>query len=806
MLPRHTRAGTYDLPGSESGAVPLIGYRALSADGAPRVESSSEKKTTWYCPLDASTMTTGVMVEGEEREEDGIIYTVVLKQAPSSSAYCVKAATEEKLALHLLWAFALGDPSYVAVFLATYRSFTTTQRVLDVLSDRLERPPGDEEGRDRRESFDRATCSVFGAWLSEYPEDFRALKEPSRLLRLAPLLPGRPASAARLRAAVLRLAEELSERALLPDAGPDGILPPPPPPPPTPTCGFQAGALLAFPSEAVAEQLTRIETDLFVRLVPYHCLGSQWSQRDKKGREGACGSVRATVRQFNRLANAVLASCLMGGLTLNPARLLEKWIAVAQACRERKNFSSLYAIVSALQSKPIHRLRKTWQDTDKEAVRKYEELRDIFSERDNYAHSRELLKEEGTSKYANPERQRKHAAEGAPRGTVPYLGLFLTDLTMLDAAVKDRLENGYVNFDKRRREFEVLAQIRLLQSSCKNCISVPEPTFSLWYRSVPLLSQEQSDALSDEIQAPGEAAAATPMVVVTQCSDVPVAGGGDASSPVNSLISKLTKVTLTKRKLVLGQKARPVPNGLRLFPAHAITVGVVLGRGRVAPAGAVVAGAAVPQRRPPPLRLVRRERRAGLHRRRLFGTRHACGQDPHGPARRQPLPQHSGDEQRQDGDGRALGAGEAQPGPVAGVGLRAGATVASGKRVDHPVGGQRVLRHDADQRRLPAAEERAGPAAEPRPPGHLPTKQGQGQETGRNALLTRSVVVVQIPTLKRASDGGIFASFLKKTSHLKCIDWPPLTRMEVQLAQRTRPVKEWAADHDLFCSKQKSGG
>lgn len=67
-------------------------------------------------------------------------------------------------------------------------------------------------------------------------------------------------------------------------------------------------------------------------------------------------------------------------------------------------------------------------------------------------------------------------------GTVPYLGIFLTDLTMLDAAVKDRLDvssslattsgcgsvfyshqhdtrvilsllfqNGYINFDKRRR-------------------------------------------------------------------------------------------------------------------------------------------------------------------------------------------------------------------------------------------------------------------------------------------------------------------------------------------------------------------
>ncbi|XP_077454864.1 ral guanine nucleotide dissociation stimulator-like 2 [Stigmatopora argus] len=571
------------------------------------------------------------VAEGEEKEEDGIIYTVVLKQAPSSPAYCVKAATEEKLALHLLWAFALGDPSYVAVFLATYRSFTTTQRVLDVLSDRLERPPGDEEGRDRRESFDSATCSVFGAWLSEYPEDFRSLKEPSRLLRLAPLLPGRPASAARLRAAVLRLAEELSERALLPDARPDAILPPPPP-----ACGFQAGAILGFPSEAVAEQLTRIETDLFVRLVPYHCLGSQWSQRDKKGREGACGSVRATVRQFNRLANAVLASCLTGGPSLTPARLLEKWIAVAQACRERKNFSSLYAIVSALQSNPIHRLRKTWQDTDKEAVRKYEELRDIFSERDNYAYSRELLKEEGTSKYANPDRQRKHAVGSAPRGTVPYLGLFLTDLTMLDAAVKDRLENGYVNFDKRRREFEVLAQIRLLQSSCKNCTSVPERTFLLWYRSVPPLSQEQSDALSNEIEAPGEAAAPTPVVVVTQCPDVSP-GGGDSSSPVNSLISKLTKHMRSPSVSCLDVDASPPPAPSLAPPSpkggHRRSVSCGENAGRASSAAAASSG--------PDMRVVRI--RMDLHDGNLYRSILVTSNDKTATAVRSALEKHNQD-------------------------------------------------------------------------------------------------------------------------------------------------------------------
>lgn len=65
--------------------------------------------------------------------------------------------------------------------------------------------------------FCRAVCTVFSTWLSEYPEDFKSLGEPSRLLRLAPLLPQGSSSAADLRARLLRIAEELSEKALLPD-------------------------------------------------------------------------------------------------------------------------------------------------------------------------------------------------------------------------------------------------------------------------------------------------------------------------------------------------------------------------------------------------------------------------------------------------------------------------------------------------------------------------------------------------------------------------------------------------------------
>ncbi|CAN9514207.1 unnamed protein product [Ophioblennius macclurei] len=563
MLSRNLRTSGSHLPGAESNEVPLVGYRPLPPDRGPpgtndhldnsQVEPSS-MKTTWYCPLDLSTVV--------EEEEDGVIYTVVVKQQhgipnstrqAASRSQCIKAGTEEKLVLHLLHSFSMGDSSFITIFLSTYRSFTSTERVLDILTERLENPPGDGQRSQLRQSFNTAVCTVFSTWLSEYPEDFTTLLDPSCLLRLAPLLPQDSASTTDLRARLLRIAEELSEKALLPQAqkGQSSARTLPPDP-----SRFKPTSILGFPAAVIAEQLTKIETDLFLRLVPYHCLGSVWSQRDKKGREDVCWSVRATVRQFNRLANTVLASCLWPTVLRSQqrARLLEKWISVAEECRARKNFSSLYAIVSALQSSSIHRLRRTWQEADRGTVRRYEELSEIFSDKDNYSQSRELLKEEGTSKFANLDNQlnSRHANRSSAQGTVPYLGIFLTDLTMLDTAVKDRLDNGYINFDKRRREFEVLAQIRLLQSSCKNCVFYTDECFMQWYHSVPSLSEEDSYQLSSQIEMPGEPGprGLNPTVIITECPDLSRSrsslsgdseGLFDFQSPVNNLLSKLTK-------------------------------------------------------------------------------------------------------------------------------------------------------------------------------------------------------------------------------------------------------------------------
>ncbi|XP_075416685.1 ral guanine nucleotide dissociation stimulator isoform X2 [Tenrec ecaudatus] len=274
--------------------------------------------------------------------------------------------------------------------------------------------------------------------------------------------------------------------------------------------------LLAFPPELVAEQFTLMDAELFKKVVPYHCLGSIWSQRDKKGKEHLAPTIRATVTQFNSVANCVITTCLGDRNMKAPdrARVVEHWIEVARECRILKNFSSLHAVLSALQSNSIHRLKKTWEDVSRESVRIFQKLSEIFSDENNYSLSRELLIKEGTSKFAtlemNPRRAQKRQRElGVIQGTVPYLGTFLTDLVMLDTAMKDYLYGRMINFEKRRKEFEVIAQIKLLQSACNNYSIAPEEHFVAWFRAMERLSEAESYSLSCELEAPSESASNT---------------------------------------------------------------------------------------------------------------------------------------------------------------------------------------------------------------------------------------------------------------------------------------------------------
>merc|ERR1712012_1323663 len=259
-----------------------------------------------------------------------------------------------------------------------------------------------------------------------------------------------------------------------------------------------------------------MDNELFKRVIPHQCLGSVWSRRDKsRDRDGA--TVVATIEQFNAVSYRVISTILIDCDAKNSARgrVISAWIDIAQELRMLKNFSSLKAIVSGLQSNPVFRLRKAWQAVSKDKLEVFEELARIFSEDNNAVAQREIMVREGTARFADTVGENDHHMQkilqkhsensrAISYGTIPYLGTFLTDLTMIDTAIPDSHPNGLINFDKRRKEFEVLAQIKLLQGAANAYHIGTDGRFASWFVSVLLLDEREAFDLSCKLE-PGNA-------------------------------------------------------------------------------------------------------------------------------------------------------------------------------------------------------------------------------------------------------------------------------------------------------------
>ncbi|XP_035784678.1 ral guanine nucleotide dissociation stimulator-like 1 isoform X1 [Anopheles albimanus] len=509
---------------------------------------------------------------GEEREENAI-YTVYLKKVryhrptPSASSQdsddeishlewetvrvrFVKAATLSRLVDALATDDGELESTFVNVFLNTYRTFAQPEKVLDLLLERYEKlhsEPGLVQPESLSDQHKKTLVSVLHVWLDGFPEDW----DTDNLQRLLAFTSKRlPKSEIHVKA-LNRFTNRLDKYSRIPPPLPwsndyhdftdqfGGLCL-------TPAFRGPPSHLLhsyRFPNIPVkhfAEQLTRMDMELFKRLIPHQCLGAIWSNRDKH----ECGSVLATVTQFNAVSFRVISSILIEP-RLKPqerALLISTWIDIAQELRLLKNFSSLKAIISGLQSNAVYRLSKTWAVLPRDKLELYNELARIFSEDNNAWAQREVLMREGTAKFADTVGENDRHLQKVfqkqntliSHGTIPYLGTFLTDLTMIHAAIPDTLQDGLINFDKRRKEFEVLAQIKLLQGAANTYHLPDDPLFDRWFASLLVLDEREAHTLSCSLEPAPEMAKRPPVPVPQHSHGMSGGSGGGGGGSVLS--------------------------------------------------------------------------------------------------------------------------------------------------------------------------------------------------------------------------------------------------------------------------------
>lgn len=88
-------------------------------------------------------------------------------------------------------------------------------------------------------------------------------------------------------------------------------------------------------------------------------------------------------------------------------------------------------------------------------------------------------------------------------GTIPHLSIFLFDLTMMHHATPDKSpKTQLINFDKKRKEFQILAHIKLLQGAAKSYRLDEDPAFDRWLDNVPEISDDISHSISCQLEPP----------------------------------------------------------------------------------------------------------------------------------------------------------------------------------------------------------------------------------------------------------------------------------------------------------------
>uniref|UniRef100_A0A9L0S5E4 Ras-GEF domain-containing protein n=1 Tax=Equus caballus TaxID=9796 RepID=A0A9L0S5E4_HORSE len=238
--------------------------------------------------------------------------------------------------------------------------------------------------------------------------------------------------------------------------------------------------------------------ELFKTLVPAHCLGSIWSERDNRERESLAPTVRDTVMHDNTVANCILVTCL-GDVSMTAqdrARVVELWIRVAEECRGLGNFCSLHTILSALQSPAIARLQDTLGQVSRESSRTWKK----WVRREKRV-SRELLVQEATSVLKTAERACQGAQERQrQQDVVPSLVTFFCSLELLDATMEDYVEGNVLNCRKWNEQFKLMEEIELLQETANLYTVQPNEHFGAWFQAVEPLSKEESCSLSCQLE------------------------------------------------------------------------------------------------------------------------------------------------------------------------------------------------------------------------------------------------------------------------------------------------------------------
>ncbi|CAK9811174.1 Ras-specific guanine nucleotide-releasing factor 2 [Anthophora plagiata] len=227
----------------------------------------------------------------------------------------------------------------------------------------------------------------------------------------------------------------------------------------------------------IAEQMTYLDHKIFVSISCEEFLGQAWMKTDKATR---APHILLMTKRFNDVSRLVVSEIIRRSTMSARVAAIEKWTAVADINKVLHNYNGVLQIHAAFTNSSVFRLKKTWEKVPKTTQQTIERLKNIVSSNGRFRNLRDAL----------------HRCDPP---CIPFLGLYLSDLSFIEEGTPTMTEDGLLNFSKMRMIAHVIREIRHFQQTPYKIELITKVTNYLLDPSL-LLNDEDLDRMSLEIE------------------------------------------------------------------------------------------------------------------------------------------------------------------------------------------------------------------------------------------------------------------------------------------------------------------
>eukprot|EP01156_Anaeramoeba_ignava_P002039 Anaeramoba_ignava/a217381_69.p1 GENE.a217381_69~~a217381_69.p1 ORF type:complete len:764 (-),score=277.08 a217381_69:108-2399(-) len=389
-------------------------------------------------------------MEEEEKDEDDVYIwdepqntNIIYKEKEDQ----IKAASLNKL-VERLTDEKEHHLQYFETFLMTYQSFTTPKMLLRKLIQRWHVPKSknmaDEIFRPKKRSIQLRVCNVIKNWIEKHYSDFQTKLKKEMLdfientiatdghvslsNQLKNLLLSGPKTTVQIKQSGNNVKSFEDQKLTAPEPKvPKNIF--------SPTL-----SLFDVDEEEIARQLTIREFSIYSAIKPPELLNQAWSKAKYKHR---ATNVLMLINRFNEVSAWVATTIAKADRIRVRVKVLSKFIRLCEHLNELNNFNTLMAVLAGINNSAIYRLKHTWEDLPKRFQDSFAELSKKMASDSSYKNLREALMQ------VNPP-------------CIPYLGVYLTDITFIEDGNPDKIDN-LINFYKRVLVSKVIINLQQYQ-------------------------------------------------------------------------------------------------------------------------------------------------------------------------------------------------------------------------------------------------------------------------------------------------------------------------------------------------------